>query len=381
MRVNPILVKELRSRMRGPRAFGILTTFLLLLGAFAYGLYYMITFGRIFSGSGPPLGAMVGHSVFTGLALFELTLVCVITPALTANAISSEVERKTLDMLLATPLSSASILWGKLISALSYVFLLILATVPMASLVFIFGGVTIADLVRALGVLVVCAITLGVMGLFFSTWLRRGGRATVVSYAILLLLALGTYFLYIVIGVARNANPPRAILLLNPIAAMASALSEDMRWGTFMPVTSPFAPFVWALGGNLMDSAPGSGDGPGLRPLWHYTAGLYAVITLLLYLASVQMLKPRRRWRFHRAELVKLAVLLLALIGIGYALYGPPSYARFGYFTVATPTPAPVMAAPVIPQRVIIQPIPIPTPTPVMEVTPDEEAQRQTSPP
>lgn len=380
MRVNPILVKELRSRMRGPRAFGILTAFLLLLGAFAYGLYYVVTFSRVFSGGGPPLGAIVGHFVFTGLALFELALVCVITPALTANAISSEVERKTLDMLLATPLSSASILWGKLISALSYVFLLILAAVPMASLVFIFGGVTIADMLRALGILMICAITLGVMGLFFSTWLRRGGRATVVSYAILLLLALGTYFLYIVVGVARNANPPRALLLLNPIAAMASAISQDIRGGgTFMPVSSLSMPIVWVLGGNPIDAVPGSGDGPGLRPLWHYTAGLYGVITLLLYLASVQMLKPRRRWRFQRTELMKLAALLLALIGIGYALYGPPSYARFGSFTVATPTPptpAPVMVVPAIPPGVIIQPIPAPTLTPVGEVTPDMDRER-----
>ncbi len=371
MWANPILVRELRSRMRGPRAFVILTTFLLLLGAFAYGLYYMVTFSQAFSGGGPPLGAVVGHSIFTGLALFELTLVCVITPALTANAISSEVERKTLDLLLATPLSPASILWGKLISALSYVFLLILAAVPMASLVFIFGGVTIADILRALGVLMICAITLGVIGLFFSTWLRRGGRATVVSYAMLSLLALGTYFLYLVIGVARNANPPRALLLLNPIAAMASAISEDVRWGTFVPVMSPFAPLVWALGGNPIGSAPGIGDGAGLRPLWHYTAGLYAAITLLLYIASIQMLKPMRRWRLRRAELLKLAALLLALTGIGYALYGPPSYARFGYFMVATPTPMPARVVPVIPERVIIKPIPVPTPTPV--VAPDTD--------
>ncbi|MCS7220015.1 MAG: ABC transporter permease [Anaerolineae bacterium] len=372
MRVNPILVKELRSRMRGPRAFVILTLFLLLLGAFAYGLYDMLTFSWIFSSGGPPLGAVVGYSVFTGLALFELTLVCIITPALTANAISSEVERRTLDMLLATPLSSAAILWGKLISALSYVFLLILAAVPMASIVFIFGGVTLTDILRALGILVICALTLGILGLFFSTWLRRGGRATVASYIILLLLALGTYFLYIVVGIVRNATPPRAILLLNPVAAMASALSEDMRWGMFMPVTSPFVPLVWTLSGNPMDSPQAlKGNGPGLRPLWHYTAGLYAVIALGLYLASVQMLKPSQRWRLRRAEILKLMVLLLALIGIGYALYGPPSYARFGSFTVTTPTPMPLMMAPAVPERVSLKPAPTPISTLVVETTPD----------
>ena len=350
--------------MRGPRAFVILTVFLLLLGAFAYGLYYVLLSG------GPPLGAIVGHFIFAGLALFELALVCAITPALTANAISSEVERKTLDMLLATPLSTASILWGKLISALSYVFLLILAALPIMSLVFIFGGVTFVDILRALGILMACAITWGMIGVFFSTWLRRSGLATVISYAVLSLLALGTYFLYLVIGIARNAQPSRAILLLNPLAGMASAVSVGAYGGTFVSVTSPFAPLVWALAGNPLDFSPGAGsNGPGLRPLWHYTIGLYAIITLLLYLISVQMLKPRRRWHFHRAELLKLAALLLIFTLIGYALYGPPSYARFGSFTVATPTPMPVRAAPAIPERVFIAPTPVFTP--ILETTQD----------
>jgi ABC-2 type transport system permease protein len=39
--LNPIIVKELRSRMRGVRAFAILTGSLVLIGGFGYALYRM----------------------------------------------------------------------------------------------------------------------------------------------------------------------------------------------------------------------------------------------------------------------------------------------------------------------------------------------------
>ncbi|MFL5806180.1 MAG: hypothetical protein ACJ8CR_31175 [Roseiflexaceae bacterium] len=37
--INPVLVKELRGRMRGPRAFILLTAYLLILGAVTLLLY------------------------------------------------------------------------------------------------------------------------------------------------------------------------------------------------------------------------------------------------------------------------------------------------------------------------------------------------------
>ena len=100
-------------------------------------------------------------------------MVCAVTPAVTAGAISGEKEKLTYEMLHGHPaLSPASILWGKLISALSYVFLLLFAAVPLASLVFIFGGVAPRDMLKALVVLVVLAVSLGVLGLFMSALVR-----------------------------------------------------------------------------------------------------------------------------------------------------------------------------------------------------------------
>ncbi len=337
-RVNPIVVRELRSRMRGPRAFAVLTAFLVLLSGFAYGLYAISTATQSFGAA--PLGASIGRSMFIGMAFFILALVCLIAPALTAGAISSEQERRTLEMLLATPLRPASVLLGKLFSALIYVLLLVAAAIPITSIIFVFGGVTVSDMLRALAVLLASAILFGAAGVFFSTALRRTGRAMVASFALLGLLAFGTYFAYILAAVARGAQPERGLLLLNPIAAMASAAGGEPGSGT---ATSAFGAFSSLLLGLSGMGAPiimgGATQAAQIRPLWHYTAGLYLAGAALFLALAVRMLVPVRPRRLTRMVLARNALVGALLLGGMYLLYGPPSYAALGQPGLGAPPP------------------------------------------
>ena len=227
--VNPIVIKELMSRMRGVRAFAILTGVLLLLAGVSYALYRIVlaTTRHPIASIGPE----VGQTLFVGLALVELLMICLITPAITAGAVSGERERLTLEMLFATPLHPASIVWGKLVSALSYVLLLIFAALPMASLMLIFGGVTPVDMLKALAILVATAITFGVIGVFASTWLGRTARATVVSYLAALGLLIGPLLLYVMAGMPAQGQSPGWLLVLSPIGALFSALFLSAPYG------------------------------------------------------------------------------------------------------------------------------------------------------
>jgi ABC-type transport system involved in multi-copper enzyme maturation permease subunit len=283
--VNPVLVKELRSRMRGARAFVILTGVLLLLGTVCYALYRIVLATSQYARS--PLSPQIGQTLFIAIVFLELMMVCFITPAVTAGAISGEREKLTYEMLLATPLRPASILWGKLVSALSYVFLLIFAAVPMASLVFIFGGVAPRDMIKALVILVAVAVMLGVVGIFMSVWLGRTGRATVLSYLVVLALLVGPVFVYILVGVLRRAEPPRWILVPNPVSALFSALTPAMSMGDSL------GGLLWglgmALGGNLGTLTDSGGQVGIPRPLYHYSLPLYGVVTLVLYLLATRI--------------------------------------------------------------------------------------------
>src|SRR5258707_12912768 len=137
---NPVVLKELRGRMRGTRAFVVLTVYLTLMSGFALLLYVLYATSLNYSGVTP--GGTIGRVLFIGIVGVELFLVTFIAPTFTAGAISGERERQTYDLLRTTLLPASRLIIGKLISALSYVFLLLLAAIPLQSLAFLFGGVT-----------------------------------------------------------------------------------------------------------------------------------------------------------------------------------------------------------------------------------------------
>jgi len=367
--VNPIIVKELRSRMRGARAFVILTGVLLLLGGVSYALYRIVLATSRYSAS--PLSPQIGQALFSGLVFLELMMVCFITPAVTAGSISGEQEKLTYEMLLATPLRPISILWGKLFSSLSYVFLLIFAAVPMASLVFIFGGVTPRDMIKSLIVLVTIAVTLGVIGVFMSAWLRRTARATVLTYLVVLALLVGPLFIFFLVGVLRQQVPPRWILVPNPASALFSALTSSSvpSGGTSAGL---FLNLGMILGGDLRMIA-GSGSVSGIpRPLYHYTLPLYGVGTLVLYLLTTRLIQPTRRWRIGWKEVAVTVALLLIFGGVvALAFFSTTDrYEKVSILAAPTPVPVPV---PVIVEKEVAVPVvvapPVPTPATLPPIT------------
>jgi len=370
--LNPIIVKELRSRMRGWRAFAILTGFLLGTAAACYGLYRIImaTIYYNYGGSYGSPSALIGQTLFGGLALFELLLICFITPALTTGAISGEHDHQTYEMLVATPLRPRAILWGKLVSALSYVFLVVFAAIPLASVIFLFGGVAPRDMVKVLIILVATAITYGMIGLFFSALLKRTGRATVLTYAAILSILFIPLFIYSLLTLtSQGQEPPRAILYLNPLSAIASVLSLSTTFESGMFPSILGMPYIlmsgamsriWGPQGNLIFR----------RPLWQYTVALYGGLTLVLYLLSMQLIKPVRRWRIGWRGLLA-ALLALALYG-GAAWNGfRLTAARYNTNAslMSTPTPVAKWIAPsgvvAVAKEIVQVPPPPPTPSPV----------------
>jgi ABC-type transport system involved in multi-copper enzyme maturation permease subunit len=364
--------------MRGPRAFMVLTGMLLLLGIVSYALYRIVLATNRYSPF--PMSPQIGQTLFAGLALLELMVICFVTPAVTAGAISGEQEKLTYEMLMATPLRPASILWGKLVSALSYVFLLVFAAVPMASLVFIFGGVAPRDMLKALIVLVTASVTLGVIGVFMSTWLGRTGRATVLSYLVVLALLIGPYFVYILVGVLRQMEPPRWILIPNPVAALFSALTPSTPAGGGGVLGS----LGMVLSGNIR-VLTGQRGMPGIpRPLYHYTLPLYGFITLALYLLATRLVQPARRWRIGmRGVLTALAALALFSLAAGLAFLATAGrYERVSIFATPTPiampaeVPAPMVVREAV-RAVEVEAPPTPTPAPTPTWTPQAVAPGQ----
>jgi ABC-2 type transport system permease protein len=242
--ITAIIVKELRGRMRGRRAFIVLTMYVLLLAAFAW-MFQRINeeairgFGS-YGGQATYASASVGRGIFVGLLMLQTLMVAVLAPAATAGAISSEREHQTLELLTVTPISSLAIVLGKLLSALAWIFVLILASIPVTALVFVFGGVAPDDVVRGYAVLFATVIGLGSVGIFFSALTRRTGASTGLTFVVTLALTIGSLFVFVFLintsDVASNGlrkQPPEAILWLNPFVAQADVAcgTEDGGFG------------------------------------------------------------------------------------------------------------------------------------------------------
>ncbi len=208
---NPLAAKELRGRMRGPRSFVVATCYLLPLSALAVVLYLLIaasTMGNVAN------GVPVGKLFFAAVSGLELGLICLLAPALTADLISGERERRTYELLLVTPLSGGQIVIGKLVPALGSLLLLIVLALPLQAVAVLLGGVGGEELLVGFAILVMTAVTYGCVGLYWSARLRSTRAAVALAY--------GT----IVLGVAAL---PAAVILLAVAAQLFDGFLATFR--------------------------------------------------------------------------------------------------------------------------------------------------------
>lgn len=170
--------------------------------------------------------AEIQYSSFMELYLFvavlEFVMVIFIMPALTAGSISSERERRTMDLMLTTRLTPAQIVAGKLMMSLNTMGLMIFSSCPVLALVFVYGGVTLKDL----GFLFLCyaaaALFTGSLGICCSAAFRRSTLSTVVSYVLVGGVVIGSYGLNWVSAYLSRAGADAVMVSVGQNGAAAS---------------------------------------------------------------------------------------------------------------------------------------------------------------
>ena len=350
--VAAIGVKELRGRMRGRRAFVILTIYLLLLGGFALMIETLIerSYSTGFGNSSAFASPAIGQGIFAALLMLMTLQVVFLAPSSTAGAISLEREKQTLELLITTPISSLAIVVGKLLSALVYLGLLIIASIPLMAVVFVFGGVAPEDMFYGYLVLIVTALGLGSFGLFCSSLVKRTTASTAITIFGVLAITIGTVFILAfwqaMTRFDENGNrvngpfgirTPAILAYVNPFIAQADVLcgTETTFGGTWCglvqglvptqegivfvgdgvaepPVPAPM-PAVDGGKGVVVDDVVVA-DGavreiaaddvplqqviPQRDLLWPKSVATWLVLSVIFLLLSVQSVSPTRRWRF-----------------------------------------------------------------------------------
>jgi ABC-type transport system involved in multi-copper enzyme maturation permease subunit len=245
--MNPVLARELKERMRTRRAPVTICVYLGVLAGILWLVYQArhTSSGNGFSSQGAVDIASTGRAIFEWLVFFMLLLVLFLVPGFTSGAIAGERERQTLVPLQVTLLRPRSILLGKIGASLAFLALLIVATLPLLSVTYLIGGVTIGQVVKASLLVLATGVVLACLTAACSTFVKRVQAATVMAYGVTLALTLGTFLAYgsaALVDRSRGtdeANPPIALLLPNPLVATADILGTTSEGGS---ADSPFEP-------------------------------------------------------------------------------------------------------------------------------------------
>lgn len=174
--------------------------------------------------------AEMGYAFFCCFSMFCVISMALIGPVLTATAISSERQQKTLHVLLMTPINSWQIISGKLFSRLLAALTLIGLSLPALAVARLLGGVELDQMFAVICLCTVTALSAAAIGLFYSTFMTRAYAVILLSYATLALLYLFVPFIVMAFAMnstsSRRGGPP--MLVLEFIAAIAPPWSVGM---------------------------------------------------------------------------------------------------------------------------------------------------------
>jgi len=221
--VNPIARRELIDILKGDRSSWCLFVYILVLSGAVYGAWpKTIEFLSV--------ADRIAREIFSYFAFFQILLVSLLAPAFSAGSFTREKEEETLELLLASPISSFSIVVGKLQSAMGFLLLVIVSSLPVAAVILPLGGVGLDELVNLYAILTVMALVSATIGLTCSSYFHRTHSALVVSYLFVLPLT------GIVLGLSRGFPQrffadgggalPFAVVGLLAVAWMANVVSR-----------------------------------------------------------------------------------------------------------------------------------------------------------
>lgn len=189
MRANPILKKELVLGARSIKLSLALFFYSGILSVVALAFLESATSMDYYYGG---MDFEVLLSVFMILAFLQLIMICIILPVLTAGSIAGERERQTLDILLTAPVSTFSIVAGKLFAAMANIFLFVISSLPAMGIAFLYGGIQWRYLFIFIVSIMCVAFFSGAIGIWCSSVYKKTTVSVIASMVVELLFFLGT---------------------------------------------------------------------------------------------------------------------------------------------------------------------------------------------
>jgi ABC-type transport system involved in multi-copper enzyme maturation permease subunit len=222
---GPIFDKELRVSSRRKRNYFLRFAYVALLTAFV--TFAWLVTARLGGPTSPVFQVSrmpeVGKHIVTAIVWFQFIAVQFIAVVMLSTAINDEIHRKTLGVLMTTPISSFQIVIGKLLSKLLQLVLLLAVSMPLLAIIRVLGGVPWDFVISSLCVTLTAAIFSGSLSLAFSIYNRQ-------AHSVIVRTALVCFLLYTVPSIVvqlvqftyQVSIVPNAVLCyINPFIVMA----------------------------------------------------------------------------------------------------------------------------------------------------------------
>ena len=213
--VNPVFAKEMRSK-----AFGG--------GIWVFRGAY-ICFGVSMLLMALVAGNLVGQTpdvIRTVALVFQLGLVVLIVPSLTAGAITQERERNNLDLFRMSRLQAGQVIKGKLIVAAVFVLFLVVGSAPAWYVIYYLGTNTAQEILICWAIIGATMLLAMLTGLAASAVALRTPTATALAYGLMFAIGLGT-LLPLLAGEQLTANARAWLFAANPFASAIQVLTAE----------------------------------------------------------------------------------------------------------------------------------------------------------
>jgi ABC-type transport system involved in multi-copper enzyme maturation permease subunit len=185
----------------------------------------------------------VGVALFLTLAYAQLGLLLLLVPIFSAASITIEKEQRTLSGLLTSLLTSWQIWWGKFVSSLLFVLLLLVTSLPVLSMAFAFGGIGPWEVFSATLTTIIILACMSAIGLYCSSAFQRSVHATAVTYATVIAISVVTAIVFFVrMAMYESGHRGQAVATGGVWYQIPLDIRIPMYLNPFFFLTASFAP-------------------------------------------------------------------------------------------------------------------------------------------
>jgi ABC-2 type transport system permease protein len=229
---NPVLRKELFMRLRLRQTAQVRTGIVLAI-LFSLGTFYFFVIKFLLGDTNPESGIITWRWIIA----LQYALIILITPAVTANAITLEKEQQTWDMLLYTSLTPGEIIFGKLIARLAMLCLLLVLFLPISLFAWQHSVVLGANSADAISggqfaltylVMLLSMLFFATTGMFLSFYLKRTLYSIMGAYTVVVGgLIIGTFLITVILaGLLTNDRmfESSPLMWINPVMLMIETM-------------------------------------------------------------------------------------------------------------------------------------------------------------